>query len=257
MAERLHAWLHACLLGPIADAGAPQPPHRAFASAGAAAAADLPVAWTAADERVAVMFGSPLARAAFLRVLQAQIMLAAGLARPLAGALPAAALQLQPLLGLGTSDEILSSGVYTAASQLVGAAQGATPGTLHFGLAVRTLLVLALAPARFHRLTAMLMALLAEARADGDFLAAGAALQAASAVCTSGGRRLFLHRTLEREPLWRTLPFWEAHVLAAVATEEQAARILAGGAAAAPEDAPLPAPARVVAVLTSLLGPSA
>jgi hypothetical protein len=124
----------------------------AKSSYGAAFAASKGFEWTPYEEEIAQMLKAPLPRAAFVRLLQMQVMYAAGLQTPLKGA-RGVQLQLQPLLGMGVSDAILARGSFTSSSHLVSSSSQS----------FKTLLVLSLPPQCFGRLVSMMAALVEEA----------------------------------------------------------------------------------------------
>jgi hypothetical protein len=176
MLARLHEWLRVAVwqqkpsdsrAHPQRSSTHQQP--RAAKSFAATFAASKGYAWLPEDDEVAHMFASPIPRAAFVRLLQAQVMQSAGLQAPLAGA-RGVQLQLQPLLGMGVSDAILANGSFTASSHFVSSSS----------ISFKTLLVLTLPVESFGRLVAMMAALVEEAATDSDFPVAAALLQVAT-----------------------------------------------------------------------------
>ncbi len=264
VAARIHAWLLSVLIGEERGGGVGGEAgggggEGGFSSPAAARAAAAGVPWSGRDEAVARSLASPIPRACFLQLLQAQVLLSAGLHAPLAGA-RGYALQLQPLLGLGVSDAVLARGHFTGLSH--------TLGSTSPYVAVKTLLVQVLPPARFARLAAQLGGLVAEAATDSDYACAGAALQVATAfACVAAARavgRSYAHRALGGDATWRDAAFWEAYVAEAVVVEAQQAALVvedaAGGAAGAGAGAgagarAAPTSAHVLSVLTALVGP--
>ena len=141
---------------------------------------------------------SPLGRATFLRILQAQVLLSCGCRSVVGSEL------LQSMLGLGAG--------------LASEAASAPFLVLHGGA--------------FTQLVATCRALLAESSADGDFVSAGALLQVSAAVrCSTAARSArMLSRALADEPVWRQLAFWSAHVeevksVSAAVTESSASNV--------------------------------
>jgi WD40 repeat protein len=156
------------------------------------------IPWSEDDDALVATLSSPAVRAAFVRVLQTQVLLSAGLTAPLAGAVPGALVQLQPLLGLGVSahtlthtpasrtgasapnSALLPASTAAAGSTATVAATGATttPWKGPSGSSTaRTLLVQYVPLTRFLRLSAMCAALLSDAVEAKDYTAAAALLQ--------------------------------------------------------------------------------
>jgi WD40 repeat protein len=247
MLERLHEWLRVAVWQ---QQRSRQPAARHHASAHAKSyaatfAASKGYKWMPEDEEVALMLSSPIPRAAFVRILQAQVMNSAGLQAPLTGA-RGVQLQLQPLLGMGVSDAILANGSFTASSHFVASSS----------ISFKSLLVLTLPVESFGRLVTMMAALVEEAATDSDFPVAAALLQVATTF-TCG--RHHAHRVLSGHSLWKDGAFWESYVFEALAVEQQQARLLdsAAGedASVGPAEASDYPSAMVVQVLTSLVAP--
>ena len=195
----IYEWLQAALV-------AWATPDRAKANPSAGSADVIQgVIWSHDDDRLLSLCSSRAARAAFVRVLQAQALLASGVGSPEYGAVPGVFVHAQALLGppvVSPQDE--DEPLRLLISQYIPAAP-------------------------FMRLAAACAAVLADCSDDGDVDSAAALFQVAhcyfteplrergttaAGIAMGGGawglRRHALHEELALEPMWRTVGVWDA-----------------------------------------------
>lgn len=260
--DRVTAWLQSALL--------PASPSSASAAASDPKTAVNSVPWAPEDDVVLqALAASHAARAAFVALLQAQLLLAAGLAQPLTSATQSELVTLQPGLGGGASPALVASPPHTgsllvqprathaaaapesphqlASALSLASASAAGPQPPFRGLASPTdaarllaLTRLVLPQHRFQRLAGMSVALLRECAepkaAPGDASVAAALLQASIHVaCTGSGpqRTLFSELAAARAPGVALPRVWQAYVSGALACDRLQSALLSSGAAAA------------------------